>query len=391
MLNVALVGLLAGSLVLGPADGDDDKKKKAAEDQAAVENATPGVFETAAVQGAEPITADTYALGRASDASPIKFWASYAYGQADRIYAPNGNEAELSVATSNGDITSQRVNVGAEINPINLDMFSIGVGANLTVAQNQFFVEPNGSNSQFTNGIGDIESDFGLQGLKLYGSARGKVVGLHGGYIFDFGSEREYGDQARANITGFGELPLSINASGDVQPTPLVAGNAAYQPLLLPTKLSNSDGRDAIIGGLDFDYPSQRFRLFGGLDYIAIQGIEDDAQTAFDESTLDGDDILNFMFGGGVRFGIAEVGAALQIQTRLDSPTVNDIGTTSGVGGHMGTIAPYLRISPPSIPASIFVKGAVQEEYTEYGLAIGGANSIKPEIGFTAGLSIGFE
>lgn len=404
MLNVALVGLLAGSLVLGPADGDDDKKKKAADDQAAVENATPGVFETARAQRAEPITQDTYMLGRPSGV-PIKLWASYAYGQADRIFAPNGNEAELSVATSEGDITSQRINVGAEVNPISLDMFSIGAGALLTIAQNEFFVEPSGSNSSFVNGVGDLSSGFGPQGLKVYGSARGKVVGIHGGYIFDFGDSREFETEAIVDFSGapnpqvaaFGQAPASINsdapAGQEVLPTGLVtlAGLQGYQQIYLPTALSNSDGRDAIVGGIDFDYPSERFRLFGGIDYFALQGIADEPRTEFDESTLDGDDLINFLFGGGVRLGIAEVGAALQIQTRLSNPTVDNIGTTEGVGGHIGTIAPYLRISPPSIPASLFIKGAVQEEYTEYGLAIGGANSVKPEIGFTAGLSIGFE
>ena len=39
---------------------------------------------------------------------------------------------------------------------------------------------------------------------------------------------------------------------------------------------------------------------------------------------------------------------------------------------------------------SLFVKGAVLDEYTDLGYALGGANDIKPSIGFTAGLTLGF-
>lgn len=388
MLHLALVGLLAGSLALGTPGDDDDKKKKNS-DTPAVENATPGVFETATAEDPRSITSDTYALGRPVAAAPIKLWASYAYGEVEEIWDTNGDATDLSVATTGGDIISQRVNVGAQINFISFPAFRLGAGGVLTVAKNEF-VQQGTNNSQFTNPIGGIESDFGLQNVKVFGTARGNVVGVHGGYIFDLGSERENGEQARANIPGFGEQPLSMDANGNVTATAAVAGNPAFKPLFLPATLSNSDGRDAITFGADFDYPSERFRLFGGIDAYLLQGIDDDAETAFDESSLDGDDIVSFMLGAGFKFSVFEIGAAAQIQTRHSNPTVESVGTTSGIGGHAGTIAPYLRISPPSLPASLFIKGAVQEEYTEFGYALGGSNSVKPAIGFTAGLSVGF-
>ncbi|WP_412060330.1 hypothetical protein [Rubrivirga sp. IMCC45206] len=388
MLHLALVGLLAGSLALGTPGDDDDKKKKNS-DTPAVENATPGVFETATAVDTRSITSDTYALGRPVAEAPIKLWASYAYGEAEEIWGTDGDATDISVATQGGDILSQRVNVGAQINFISFPAFRLGAGGLLTVAKNEF-VASESNTSQFTNGIGDIESDFGLQNIKVFGTARGKVVGVHGGYIFDIGSERENGEQARANIPGFGEQPLSIDARGTVQPTALVAGNASFKPILLPATLANSDGRDAITFGADFDYPSERFRLFGGLDAYLLQGIDDDPDTAIDEASLDGDDLLNFMFGAGFKFSFFELGAALQIQTRHSAPTVESIGTAPGIGSHAGTIAPYIRISPPSLPASLFIKGGVQEEYTEYGYALGGSNSVKPAIGFTAGLAVGF-
>ncbi|WP_420454526.1 hypothetical protein [Rubrivirga sp.] len=391
MLHVALVGLLAGSLAVGTPDRDDDKKKNDTDSPRTAENATPGVFETArAAQDPQTITLDTYALGIPSDIAPIKLWASYAYGEAESIWDVNGEDGELSVAGTNGDIVSQRVNVGAQVNFISFPAFKLGGGALLTIAKNEF--QAGSDPSPFTNGIGSIESDFGVQGIKVFGSARGRVVGVHGGYIFDLGSEREFGDQATIDGARFGgqlgaNVPVSINPGAPedqrVLPTVLVAGNAAYSPLLLPTALSNSDGRDAITFGADFDYPSSAFRVFGGIDYFMLQAggvpeVDDDS------------DLLNFMLGAGIKLSVFEIGAAAQIQTRFDQPTVENIGTESGIGSHAGTIAPYIRISPPNLPASIYFKGAVQEEYTEFGYGLGGANSVKPSIGGTLGLSIGF-
>ena len=148
---------------------------------------------------------------------------------------------------------------------------------------------------------------------------------------------------------------------------------------------------DAIFFGADFDVPSERFRVFGGLDYFMLMDADDVPETPVDESAYNDDDFINFLLGVGLKFSVVEVGAAFQIQTRLNNPTVLDIGGSNDIGGHMGTVAPYLRLSPPQLPVSLFVKGAVQDEYTEYGYAIGGANSINPKLGFTAGLSVGFE
>ena len=356
MLNVALVGLLAGSLTLGAGTGDDDKKKKsdAAETPAAEAVATPGIFDQArAAQDPEAVITDTYAFGIASDAAPIKFWVSYAWGEAESIWDASGDDAELAVAGTNGDIVSQRANVGAQINFLNLPAFKVGAGAQLTAAKNEFQVGSDGD----PLAIGDLESDFALQNIKVYGTARGQVVGVHGGYLFDIGSEGE---------TRSATLPNGATVE-------------------LPTSLDNSDGRDAIFFGADFDYPSERFRLFGGLDHYMLQSIDSDGANDFDQ------DYSVFMFGAGLRFSVFEVGAAAQIVSRLGGPTVDNIGATADVGGHAGTVAPYIRISPPSLPASLFIKGSVQDEYNEYGYAIGGANSVQPSIGFTAGLTVGFE
>ena len=365
MLHVALAGLLAGSLALSPPDGTGDDKKTPNADKPAAESvATPGVFETAPAEGPQTITQDTYAFGVPSDASPIKFWASYAYGEAESLWDRRGQSdddgGELNIAGTNGDIVSQRINVGAQINFISFTNFKLGGGAQLTVSKNEFQVGSDGD----ALAIGDLDSGFGLQGVKVFGALRGRTLGLHGGYIFDFGDPRETRDA---------QVPFGPGGS-------LVT-------VALPTTLSNSDERNAVFIGGDFDLPSDRFRLFGGIDYFILENNEDEQAEDFDIGT----DIVNFMLGAGVKLSVFEIGASAQIQTRFNGPLVSDIGTTEGIGGHAGTISPYLRISPPNLPVSLFVKGAVQDEYTEFGYPIGGSNSVKPSIGFTAGLTLGFE
>jgi hypothetical protein len=373
MLNVALVGLLAGSLAIGAPDGGDDKKTPHADKPAPETTVQPGVsvFDAPARDAEEPrsITQDTYALGFPSDMVPLRLWVSYALGVAEDSWDTSGDEANLSIGgASGGDLVSQRINAGAQVNVINFPMFKLGAGAVLSVAHNEYQAgEDAGDVDQFglfPEGEDSIESGYGLQQVKVFGVARGRVLGVHGGYIFDLGQEREFEGVAVPELGG----------------------------QRLPSELSTSDGRDAVFFGADFDVPSERFRVFGGLDYYILQGIEDDERTLLvNEDLYNDDDFLNFLLGLGVKFSVVEVGAAFQIQTRLNNPIVLDVGGTNDIGGHAGTVAPYIRFSPPQLPASLFIKGAVQEEYTEFGYAIGGANSVKPRIGFTAGLSVGFE
>lgn len=351
MLNLALVGLLAGSLALTPPDDTGDDKKKTDGDKTAVETVeTPGVFELNPADEPESITLDTYAMGRPASSAPIKIWAQYAYGTAADYYKTNNDVERINIGGSTGDVVSQRVAVGAQINFLSFPAFAVGAGGQLGLAQNKFNVDNVGP-----AGIGDLESSFGLQQVKVYGTARGRVVGIHAGYAFDLGDEQEF-----------------------TAPIPALGGAT------LPTNLPNSDGRDAIFLGADFDYPSERFRLMGGVDWYMLQsgGVPE---------VTDGGDYLNFMFGAGLRFSVVEFGAAFQIQSRWDEPTLSNVGTTAGIGGHVGTVVPYLRFSPPSLPASIYIKGATPDEYLEYGAPLGGQNAVQPGLGFTAGLSIGFE
>ena len=306
MLNVALVGLLAGSLLVGAPDGDrdkDGKKDKKADAQESV------VIVGDDVSDVRTITSDTYQMGRTASEAPIKLWASYGWGEAQKIYRPDGESVELSgadILVPNGaggtinlgpsytsaDIVSQRVLIGAEINPISFSRFQLGAGAQLSLAKNDlqfgsdndFAVGPNGP---IVIGENDaLSSDFSVQNIKIYGTARGKVLGVHGGYMLDLGDIPEENEQG------------------------------------LPIDLPRSDQRDAINLGLDFDYPVTNLRLFGGIDYFQI--LEDESfptpGNGRDENVFgeEGDGIWNFVLGAGFRVSFFEIGAAAQ--TRRPRP-----------------------------------------------------------------------
>ena len=334
MPSLALVALLSGALLTGSLDGDHGKDKSSTQ---APQPAPSMIQASATPAGPRAITNDTYAFGRPSDVAPIKAWVSYGWGEAE---APNfmANGDEVPDALDVGDIQSQRVIVGAQINVLNFPAFKVGIGGQLVAGSNKV---------QLTGGTTELESGFGLQNVKPFVSLRGRVVGVHAGYFFDLADE--------------------------VDPTD-------------PTDLALSDERNALQLGADFDYPSERWRLFGGIDYLLRQD-DDNAPPGITGE----DDILWWNMGAGVRFSFVELGAALMIRTSLNRGEAVGLPGTTLSGGHLGSIAPYLKLSPPSIPVSLFVKGAVVDEYNDLGFALGGANDYKPSMGFTAGLTLGFE
>lgn len=331
MLHLTLVALLSGSLLTGSPDGDREKVKSSTQAPQTETSTAP----SAAPDDIRAITSDTYSFGRPADEAPIKLWVAYAFGEAEApLWLPDGEES--SDAQDFGDISSQRLLVGAQINVINFPAFKLGVGGQLAVAQNKL---------QLSNDAGELDSGFGLQNAKAFVSLRGRVLGIHGGYLFDLADSLDTTD---------------------------------------PTDFATTDDRDAIQVGADFDYPSEVFRLFGGVDYFILQ---DDEESSAEDG---GNNILYFTMGAGIRFSFVELGAALNIETTLRQGQAFGLPGGTPSGGHGGTVSPYLKLAPPSLPVSLFVKGAVLSEYFDYGYAIGGANDIKPGLGFTAGLTLGF-
>jgi hypothetical protein len=327
MLQLALAALLVGAPLTAadpePPIGDKDKAPRT--------EASVGIFK-ADVASDEAIVNDTYSFGIAQPTF-LKVWLGYAWGQVDERYDQSGNQVGI------GTLQSHRGFVGAQADFINLGAFRVGVGGQIMIASSNYenvVVGMVGNQPIVRSG----DTGFGLQNGKVYAHARGHAVGVHGGYIFDLGEE------------------------GDT----------------FPTSPERSDLRHAIFVGGDFDYPARNFRLFGGIDYFMLQD-RTDVVVARDTN----DDLLVFNMGAGIRFWIAEVGAAALIRTTVGGQPPGRPGA-----GHQGSIAPYLRLSPPQIPVSISVKGAVTDEYADYGFSIGGRNKPVTQLGFTVAATYGF-
>jgi hypothetical protein len=362
MLNLALVGLMAGSLAMSPTDDGKLGTSAPKADEAPVAAAAgPSIFTEAADDAAAHPIHDHFAFGRSFARSPLRLWASYGIGEAEDRYNTNGSVEEITIANTDGDIQAQRVIAGAEIGlPVALFGFGLSAGAQIQMAKNTFQVGTSRNpNPLLAN---NIESTFGLQAAKFYGELRTNTIGIHAGYHMDLGAAQTFAD-----------------------PNPALGGAQ------LPTGFPNSDRRNAVFYGASFDYPTRMLRLFGSVDYFDVNSPKDNPNTPnFDERTLgDRNDLMSAMFGTGLRLNILEIGAALQIQTRLNGPVTEGIGEPR-IGGSLATIHPYLRLSPPRLPVSLFVKGGVHQEYTDSGYPIGGSNAVKPSIGFTAGLAFGF-
>ncbi len=214
MLNVALVGLLAGSLAIG---GGDSKNPQTG-DKPVVDNAVPGIFTSSDALASEtPDTVqDTYAFGIANRATPLRFWGSFGLGTTDTYWNTAGDSDgpanNIQLAGTDGKIETQRAVFGAELGlPVNLFGFGIGAGAQLAIAKNKFIVDATqaASNNPPIPGFpaggfitGDLSSGFSLQGVKVYGVARAGAIGLHGGYVFDLGNDRTLRRAARPALGG---------------------------------------------------------------------------------------------------------------------------------------------------------------------------------------------
>lgn len=322
MLHLALAALLAGSPVLGGPDDDNGK------DKGKVYRADVEVVEQPAADEEDAIINDTYSFGR-SERIPIKLWLGYGRGLVDEAYTTSGSEVDLP---GQAEVIAQRAFVGAQLNVINFPAFSFGVGGQLVMANDKVEVTQLGQ---------ELESGFTLQNAKVYGMLRGSALGVHGGYIFDLGPEEE---------------DIADDETGV------------------------SDQVDAWFVGLDFDYPSDRFRLFGGVDYINrdFGSITDGA--------IEDDELIVYNLGAGVRFAFVELGVASLWRTTLG---INPLGAPTG-GSHQISLAPYLILSPASFPVSLSVKGAVLSEYADYGYSVAGSGDFVTRNGFTVAATLGF-
>ena len=265
MLQLALAALLAGSLITGSPDGDKDKDKDKAKAQEPIESII------VPADGRPRSTTPTPSA--APSGSRSSFGSATAGARTTRPMTPNGDEFDIP------EVTAQRAFVGAQINVINFTNFSVGAGGQLIAAQNKL----TGANPAG----GDLDSGFSLQNVKAYGVIRGRTLALHGGYIFDLGP-----DGTAAELAANGET-------------------------------ANSDQVDAWFVGADFDYPSERVRVFAGIDYFN----RNELATMVTNGSIEDDEIIVFNAGAGLKISWVEIGAAALLRTNL---AINRLGTPDG-------------------------------------------------------------
>jgi len=338
MLHLALAAMLVGS----PLTASTDRPTEGDKDKAPRTEAPVGIVKASAAAEEAPIN-DTYSFGR-EEPTPIKLWVGYAWGRTSETYNAVGDRAPLGQGTVD-EVVVQRAFVGAQADFLSLPFARLGVGAQLMMGSNDLTASAAGAGA----GVNSIDTGFGLHSVKMFAHARGRALGVHGGYILDLGDDPAEGD---------------------------------------PTFTSISDGRDAIFVGASFDYPSEVFRLFGGIDYFMLQ---DNTERAGPAGTTQSD-LLVFNMGTGVRISWVEVGAAAIISTTL-GPTVTvapQQGQSAPGATHVGSLVPYVRLSPPALPVSLSIRGAVNRQYADTGFTIGGARQPASDFGLTVAATFGF-
>jgi hypothetical protein len=358
MLHLALAALLAGSLVTGdaitPENGDKNPPSQT--------EATIGIVAAKAASSAEEtIINDTYAYGRPAPTF-LNAWVGFGMGWVNDRYDQFGSEANLQApAGTDGEITSQNLVAGAQVNLFNFAGFGIGLGGQVGLGshtyRNVLRAHPETGAPQL---VVDQGTGFGLSQAKLWAQARGRAIALHGGYIFALGH--------------------------DLTTAELDAGEVAHSP-----------AHDAIFAGADFNYPLTWIRFFGGLDVFRFQnfrGFQPGAPGTA-PGTIVGtthgtgwDSPGMWAFNLGAAFNLlnwVELGAAGLYR----SNTVYDRFGLHG-GGHHVSIAPFLNLSPPFLPVGISVKGAVLGDYADYGYSLRGSRDLVTQMGFTVTATYGF-
>ncbi len=298
------------------------------------------------------------------------------------ISLPAGVEGKLNnaSATLTGEIAVLNVHVGGLVNVYRQPKYSVGLGADLGLASQNFTADRLTYNLQ--NATVDIPA-LGLTGAPLSAAAAALgVTQLPTGS--DSNRKIKSGFKAQ-NVTVFTQIASACMAGRfgfllDVGPEPNLAAD----------ERENTDRQNAFLLSLAGEHVMEAVRLFGGAEGFFTLDNKEGGQT-YDEG-----DTYAFQAGAGYRFGFGEIGAALTYRYRTDGDNIGVVAGTSQVfldernaGHHIG-IAPYLNIAPAGAPYLFYAKGGVQDEYEDYTLSIAGKNDFAPKLGLTAGMIYSF-
>ncbi len=296
-------------------------------------------------------------------------YVTFGYGTVDQYYDGDGDLQRLGEGVSipplpgeydlNAEVQTYVVHVGGTYNLSQIGRMKVRAGVDLGLAQRQFTTEeteiegvPEPIPAQ------ELSSGFAPQNLTIFGEIAEPTYSLRAGYFFDFGPEAEEEDE-----------------------------------------YDNSDGQNAVLLGISGEYPTRNFRLFAGLDYfLTLKG-----EREVGDNTIEYDigDIAVVHGGAGFRLSPSmELGLTLLYRINREGevgdisgddipPTETAGGPNEYASGNSIGLVPYLTYAPVGRPYQVYIKGAVQREYYDYGYTIAGENDIAPRLGFTVGLVYG--
>lgn len=291
------------------------------------------------------------------------FYVNGAYGTVNKFFDGDGDAMDLGTfqaqpgeVETNAEVMSYAVHIGGAYDVSQIGMMKVRLGADLALF-NRNVTSDETSAGPITIPAIDQSSGFAPQNVTIFGEIAQPTYKLRAGYFLDLGQEPEDADEAE-----------------------------------------NSDMQNAIMLGISGQYPTETFRLFAGFDYFLTLKGEREDDTEFDNG-----DIAVVQAGAGFRITPeAEIGAAVLYRINTEGELAGTDGSDLDAsefpglpnefdGGNSIGIAPYITYAPTARPYQVYLKGAVQREYFDYGYTVAGENDIAPRLGFTLGFIYGLD
>lgn len=263
-----------------------------------------------------------------------RMWLNFGWARVTSEFNSDGDRVDIEpVPGVDGDVTSLALNVGGLYTFYRIGDMNLNAGINFAMANRTLNIgEPVDT---------DLSSGFSPQNLTIFGEIERPIYSLRLGYLADLGPEAE--------------------DDGDYE---------------------NTDRQSAIQFGASAQHWAGDLRVFGGADYFLTFPRE-----LTDEVDFDAGDVINLNLGAGWNWGSGELGLALLYRIRTEGSTDPEVPGVEFENGWALSAVPYVNYSPLGSNYQVFLKGALQSEYQDYGFALAGKNDIAPRLGFTLGVN----
>jgi len=264
-----------------------------------------------------------------------KAWMSLGYGTSSQMYDSTGKAVNLPFDAS---VSTLNLHLGGVYDIYSLPTFTLFGGVDLGLSQHS------SSYTVFNTEISQ-SSNFSMQNVSVFFGAKALFLKAKLGFLLDVGPE----------------------------------------PDVVNDKITNSDKQNAILISISGNLPNPMFSLGLGVDYFLT--LENQGKTIMNWQEIEGKydlgDYFSIKVKGGYKFAVGEAGVGLIYRMRTKAKFEgNEISNTDG---NQLSLIPYIIISPPLLPVSFFLKGAVYDEYLPYGFSIMGKNDYVTRLGFTLG------